>query len=1786
MYFSPEEVRRISVHEINDIAFFDEWSEQLEKGLYAPALGPMKLRQDNTGPCLCKTCGLEKDCPGHMGHIELACTLYNPFVLSTLQKLLCRVCLNCRKLTASDAKTNSLVGRLSRLAPGDLAKKGSLKATGKKRTALESHCEADDSSKRQWVQDISEEHGSRLLVESVPARTLTEHLQAAERLAAECRKAAAARDELTAWVAKSPGAADPSGMGPRCQISACTMSLRSALGEYCKDLPTACERCKQKPAKWKRQGYTALFIHREGQSEDALALPVYVRNILRDFWKKEERILYWLMPGARDMGAEMFFLDNVLVPPNRFRPCEAPESAEAAPRLDRQTTHLMNVLGANAEVRRWIRKEQATETKREEKDTAPPLSAIKACEGLEEAVEQLQTMVNSFMDSSKSGKHAKLAIPGIRQLLERKEGLFRMKMMGKRVNFAARSVISPDPNIETTEIGIPQMIAEELTYPEVAANHNAVILRKLVERGAEYPGAKEVHVPKPHGGKIIMRLKKMTVEKREALAKQLITDIESGKPPMTVFRQLRDGDPLLVNRQPTLHKPGIMAHIARVMKKEQTIRLHYVNCNTYNADFDGDEMNLHAPQDPIGRMEALNIARADRQYLVPTSGKPLRGLIQDHCIAGAMLSKRDSFFTRADVCLLLYTGLRAAVDIGEGGSLGRPCMEGDLRAHSQRLRLRLDPPCIIRPQRLWSGKQVFSMLLKNLVGLCSDNKVPCEMYLESGSKTPGDIWNGKLDGDKEESSVLLRGMDLLQGVLDKSQFGASSFGLTHIIHELLGAHIVGLWLASLARLLTLLLQMRGFTCAFADLFLTDATEEKRRELIRSSRQSAKAAVEQWLAKNKRQEFADGFATPAMLSEAASDLLPKSKRAQEFEGTMIGRMKENWSDLINMCIPIGQKLPFPRNCFSSMVQTGAKGSKVNQSQVSCCLGQQELEGRLPPLMCTFRALPCFASYDVASRTRGYIADRFLSGIRPQEFFFHCMAGREGLVDTAVKTSRSGYLQRCLVKHLESLKVCYDLTVRDSDGAVVQFLYGEDGADVTRASYLFNFKALQPNAQFIKGTLDKKLQTLMHLGSTGRLVDAAAAPAYIAAREAESVGNLKRAAKGLERLLAENGELDEAARSYLEAAARRLRAGGAGEPLDPSSSVLSPAHFFGSTSERHEQELKRFLEGQLTKGSISKEDAKAFTRCMQLKFMQCLAQPGEAVGVIAAQSMGEPSTQMTLNTFHLAGHGGANVTLGIPRLREIVQTASKSCSTPLMQVKVLQDESGDTTLQARLAYAQKTKSKFRHLKLMDCVRRLAVHEEVRMIGEEVTWIYTCRFMFFDIENIHAKVSHLTKERLEAFMNRSVVQKLKRQLTRVMNTVKAAAAATKPQGGGEEGEQVGLGDNAEEGVAESAAPKAAPKKRARHAARGEEDKVEAEEAMEAEAEADDQEQDDESAQSGMYSSSEDEKPKEETRDEVDPEEVNEEDVFGQEGDTEAKAASVRKEADDEVEDKEDEDEEEKPKPALGAPVLTPKLSESQGKVGKEGKAKTKQGTSTRTTKGAGTLFFQNLLRDAMESGQRVFASKLENNEMSIVVHHRYSECPHSLFVGEVLHKICKHAQMQDASCRGVKHVHVKQERGEVWLECEGVNLFALQVLGDTVDHAHIYTNNIQRVLRTYGVEAARAAVVREIRAVFGHYGIEVDHRHLSLIADYMGHAGGLRPFNRHGMVQSSSPLQQMSFETTMQFMTTACQDGLPDSVASPASALVLGQLPPVGTGMVSLLVDLDPPMPKWKEKREFTF
>lgn len=358
----------------------------------------------------------------------------------------------------------------------------------------------------------------------------------------------------------------------------------------------------------------------------------------------------------------------------------------------------------------------------------------------------------------------------------------------------------------------------------------------------------------------------------------------------------------------------------------------------------------------------------------------------------------------------------------------------------------------------------------------------------------------------------------------------------------------------------------------------------------------------------------------------------------------------------------------------MVTTGAKGSIVNQSQVSCSLGQQALEGRRVPRMSSGRTLPSFAPFDVNPRADGFVMDRFLTGIRPQEYYFHCMAGREGLVDTAVKTSRSGYLQRCLVKHLEELKVCYDYTVRNGEGGVVQFLYGEDGLDPTKASYLdcstSSFVFMARNRESLNrgqvpledASIDlaagdaKRSHQLYQDGETkikvgdfvrarrlrfgntwtrGAICEGWNDAVVLRKGKKSKTFDLKYVLDGqVERNVPVQTEFEK--RGTLSTTCVLIKAAVA----DPIVSSSRRAHRLGTSgacvSERIAQAASSSLKDcsqlkqALKSTGVSEEE---FGSLVAAKYGSSLCAPGEAVGSIAAQSIGEPSTQMTLNTFHL-------------------------------------------------------------------------------------------------------------------------------------------------------------------------------------------------------------------------------------------------------------------------------------------------------------------------------------------------------------------------------------------------------------------------------------------------------------------------------------------------------------------------------------------------------------------------
>ena len=736
-------------------------------------------------------------------------------------------------------------------------------------------------------------------------------------------------------------------------------------------------------------------------------------------------LVYNSRPSSSELSstAEMFFIKCILVPPNRYRPAAIQGASEI---VEAQQNTPFNQILKYCGIINQISKERDSGT--------DSMTRLRDYRDLLHAIVQLQDSVNGLIDrdrSSLSGPAAAQAANGIKQLLEKKEGLFRKHMMGKRVNFAARSVISPDPNIETNEVGVPLVFAKKLTYPEPVTNHNFWEMKQAVINGPDkYPGATAIE---NEMGQVVS-LKFKTLDERMALANQLLAPSNwrmKGSRNKKVYRHLTTGDVVLMNRQPTLHKPSMMGHKARVLSNERTIRMHYANCNTYNADFDGDEMNMHFPQNELARAEAMMLADADHQYLVATSGKPLRGLIQDHISIGMWFSSRDTFLDEDDYHQLLYSCLRPE------------------NSHTVSERIQTVEPAIFRPKRLWTGKQVITTILINITppGRLGLN-------LNGKSSTPGERWGV----GSEEGNVIFKDGELLCGILDKKQLGPTAGGFIEAIHEIYGHTITGKLIGILSRLLTRFLHMRAFSCGIDDLRLTKESDRKRKEKLNEAGRIGREAALKYVTLDQHPILDQD----AELQHRLEEVLRDDEKQSGLDSVSNARTAELTSDISATCLPAGLAKQFPWNQMQSMTVSGAKGSNVNASLISCNLGQQVLEGRRVPVMVSGKTLPSFRPLDTNPLAGGYVCGRFLTGIKPQEYYFHTMAGREGLIDTAVKTSRSGYLQRCLIKGMEGLKAEYDSSVRESsDGSVIQFLYGEDGLDITKQVRLRDFSFLAAN-----------------------------------------------------------------------------------------------------------------------------------------------------------------------------------------------------------------------------------------------------------------------------------------------------------------------------------------------------------------------------------------------------------------------------------------------------------------------------------------------------------------------------------------------------------------------------------------------------------------------------------------------------------------------------------------------------------------------------------------------------
>ncbi len=738
---------------------------------------------------------------------------------------------------------------------------------------------------------------------------------------------------------------------------------------------------------------------------------------------------------------------------------------------------------------------------------------------IQDLSELLQYHVTTYFNNEASGippaRHRSgRALKTLSQRLKGKEGRFRSNLSGKRVDFSARTVISPDPNLDINEVGVPNDVAMRLSVPEKVTAWNIEELKRLVVNGPEqYPGA--LYIIRPDGKRIRLEF----VVDREKIAEA----VELG---FIVERHLKNGDIAIFNRQPSLHRMSIMAHYVRVLPYK-TFRLHLCVCPPYNADFDGDEMNLHVPQSEEARTEALLLMQVQDQILSPRFGGPIIGAIRDFITGAYFFTRRANYLTKAEVNRLLtatgYVGL-------------------------------LPEPKIKEPQPMWSGKQIFSLFLPKTLN-----------YVLKANLCQG-CTKCEEEDCKYDAYVVVKNGELVSGIIDRRSIGAEqSESLLHRIIKDYGTQAGREFLNKVTRLLKLFITMRGFSYTYDQLVLSPKAESRIKKTMERIQKKIDEHIENY-------------------RNGTLPRLPGQTVEESFEIYVmheLARARDEAGKIADQDFTI-------ENSGIIMTRTGARGSSLNIGQMAACVGQQSVRGKRILRGYVGRALPHFVEGDPSPRARGFVYNSYQSGLDAIEFFFHAMGGREGLVDTAVRTQQSGYMQRRLINALEHIRLEYDGTVRDSAGDIIQFMYGEDGVDPAKSDH-------------------------------GKAVNVSRLISQI------RIGEEKGPA---------------ASADYIKKQLKEVK-----EQLTP---ILT-------------DQLKQ----NLAKAKLSKNGVEKAVKLTAEQYKRALMEPGEAVGIVAAQSIGEPGTQMTLRTFHYAGVKEQNVTLGLPRLIEIVD-ARRIPSTPIMTI----------------------------------------------------------------------------------------------------------------------------------------------------------------------------------------------------------------------------------------------------------------------------------------------------------------------------------------------------------------------------------------------------------------------------------------------------------------------------------------------------------------------------------------
>ena len=688
-------------------------------------------------------------------------------------------------------------------------------------------------------------------------------------------------------------------------------------------------------------------------------------------------------------------------------------------------------------------------------------------------VTSLEFHIKTMFDNS-SGKSRQTNGREMKCLKKRicgKPGQIRKHLIGKRCDYTARTVITGDPTLSLEQMGMPRKIAENLTIPEITTKWNKKHLQELIyknkvtqvlrngqsinmkfatktrlmyqdpvddkwcmfniiendkiKRGDKirdpntYKMCKDRDFELEAGDILIRNRKKYNIRlsrKREFILQE--GDI--------VDRHLKDGDYVLMNRQPSLHKGSMMAFKIKI-HDDKTFKMPLEVTTSFNADFDGDEMNCHPPRSYKAHMELKEICSVRANMTSNQANNPNIMIIQDSLLGSYLLSDpnrvvgRDIFFQ----CLMtinidfdelerLETIRRIQIDYGNvecrGDKEHRKWGGGEC-------------------QCMYTGWNLISIILPSTLNYQKENNA-C---------------------DYQSIFKIYKGC-IVSGSLNKAVLGANQSSLLLYLHHEYGVGVQIKFMDNLKFMVTEFLTHNSFSVGLSDMIPRDTTYIK-----------------------------DAIQKQFFKAQAESDTTRDPKLREIKVSMALNKGKDIGQSIAKKSLKHG-------NGLKCMATAGSKGNMINICQIVGTIGQQTISGER--IQKTGERTLYHYSKDLDGtrddkkmkkmyESRGFVSSSYIEGLNPQEFFFHAFGGREGLVDTAVKTAESGYIQRRIIKKLEDLTVCQDGSVRNSQGEIVQFSYGGDGMDPSKTIKMGKFK----NPQIIDvGRVSKQIQLeILEVGS---------------------------------------------------------------------------------------------------------------------------------------------------------------------------------------------------------------------------------------------------------------------------------------------------------------------------------------------------------------------------------------------------------------------------------------------------------------------------------------------------------------------------------------------------------------------------------------------------------------------------------------------------------------------------------------------------------------------------------